>query len=168
MEGFDQYQRITEEKEMIEKIKQALLYGKDFCEDTAENIKETVVTAVDATKLQYRITAQRNELNSLYGALGRDAYAEMNGGIDGILSEDETARICSRIAAKEEILKDLERQYRMVSGKVICPSCGKFISDVSSFCPFCGRATDISADYDGFDADLSDDELEELREIEEL
>ena len=65
---------------MLEKIKQALLYGKDFCEDTAENIKETVVTAMDATKLSYRITAQRNELNALYASLGRNLQAELVGG----------------------------------------------------------------------------------------
>ena len=64
---------------MLEKIKQALLYGKDFCEDTAENIKETVVTAMDATKLSYRITAQRNELNALYASLGRNLQAELVG-----------------------------------------------------------------------------------------
>lgn len=153
---------------MIEKIKQAFLYGKDFCEDTAENIKETVVTAMDATKLYYRITAQRNELNALYAALGRNAQAELTDKESGRLSEDEIARISSRINAKEEILSDLEKQYRVVSGKVICPKCGKFISDNVAFCPFCGRATDTVSDYSDYDADISDDELSELREIEEL
>ncbi len=153
---------------MIEKIKQAFLYGKDFCEDTAENIKETVVTAMDATKLHYRITSQRNELNALYAALGRNAQAELNGKDSDKLSEDEIARISLRINAKEEILSDLEKQYRFVSGKVICPKCGKFISDNVAFCPFCGRATDISADYTECESDISDDELDELREIEEL
>ncbi len=151
---------------MIDKIKQALLYGKDFCEDTAENIKETVVTAMDATKLHYRITAQRNELNALYASLGRNVQAELTGKESGRLSEDEIARISARINAKEEILSDLERQHRVVSGKVICPKCGKFISDKVAFCPFCGRATDISADYTEYDSDISDDELDELREIE--
>ncbi len=153
---------------MIEKIKQALLYGKDFCEDTAENIKETVVTAMDATKLHYRITAQRSELNALYAALGRNVQAELNGKDSGRLSEDEIARISSRINAKEEILSDLEKQYRVVSGKVICPKCGKFISDNVAFCPFCGRATDMSADYNEYDSDISDDELSELRELDEI
>ncbi len=153
---------------MIEKIKQALLYGKDFCEDTAENIKETVVTAMDATKLYYRITAQRNELNALYASLGRNALAELTDKENGRLSEDEIARISSRINAKEEILSDLEKQYRVVSGKVICPKCGKFISDNVAFCPFCGRATDISADYTEYDSDISDDELDELRELDEI
>jgi len=153
---------------MIEKIKQAFLYGKDFCEDTAENIKETVVTAMDATKLHYRITAQRNELNALYAALGRNVQAELTDKESGRLSEEDIARISARINAKEEILSDLEKQYRVVSGKVICPKCGKFISDNVAFCPFCGRATDISADYTEYDSDISDDELDELREIEEL
>ena len=153
---------------MIEKIKQAFLYGKDFCEDTAENIKETVVTAMDATKLHYRITAQRNELNALYAALGRNVQAEITDKENGRLSEDEIARISSRINAKEEILSDLEKQYRVVSGKVICPKCGKFISENVAFCPFCGRATDISADYSDYDSDISDDELSELREIDEI
>lgn len=153
---------------MIEKIKQAILYGKDFCEDTAENIKETVVTAMDATKLHYRITGQRNELNALYAALGRNAQAELCDKENGRLSEDEIARISSRITAKEEILSDLEKQYRVVSGKVICPKCGKFISDSVAFCPFCGRATDISADYEEYDSDISDDDLFELREIDEI
>ena len=153
---------------MIDKIKQAFLYGKDFCEDTAENIKETVVTAMDATKLHYRITAQRNELNALYAALGRNVQAELTDKESGRLSEEDIARISARINAKEEILSDLEKQYRVVSGKVICPKCGKFISDNVAFCPFCGRATDISADYTEYDSDISDDELDELREIEEL
>ena len=153
---------------MIEKIKQAFLYGKDFCEDTAENIKETVVTAMDATKLHYRITAQRNELNALYAALGRNVQAELTDKESGRLSEEDIARISARINAKEEILSDLEKQYRVVSGKVICPKCGKFISDNVAFCPFCGRATDISADYTEYGSDISDDELDELREIEEL
>lgn len=153
---------------MIDKIKQAFLYGKDFCEDTAENIKETVSTAVDASKLQYRINAQRNELNALYASLGRNSYAELNGKESDKLSEDEIARLCSRISAKEEIISDLEKQYRVVCGKVICPKCGKFISDKNAFCPFCGRATDISADYTDYDSDISEDDLDELREIDEL
>ena len=153
---------------MIEKIKQVLLYGKDFCEDTAENIKETVVTAVDATKLQYRITAQRNELNALYASLGRSLQADLTGKENGRLNDEEIARISSRINAKEEILSDLEKQYRVVSGKVICPKCGKFISDSVAFCPFCGRATDMSADYSEYDSDVSDDDLSELRELEEI
>ena len=153
---------------MLEKIKQALLYGKDFCEDTAENIKETVVTAMDATKLSYRINAQRSELNALYASLGRNFQAELVGKESGRLSEEEIARISARINAKEEILGDLEKQYRVVTGKVICPKCGKFITESSAFCPFCGRATDISADYTEYDSDISDDELDELREIDEI
>ena len=133
-----------------------------------ENIKETVVTAMDATKLHYRITAQRNELNALYAALGRNVQAELTDKESGRLSEEDIARISARINATEEILSDLEKQYRVVSGKVICPKCGKFISDNVAFCPFCGRATDISADYTEYDSDISDDELDELREIEEL
>ena len=150
---------------MINKIKQAFLYGKDFCEDTAENIKETVVTAVDASKLHYRITAQRNELNALYASIGRSAYAELNGKSE-VLSEEEISKLCLRIGAKEEIIPALEKQYRAVCGKVICPRCGKFISDKNAFCQFCGRATDIAPDYTDFDSDISDDELDELREID--
>ncbi len=153
---------------MVKKIKKALLYGKDFCEDTAENIKETVVTAVDATKLRYRITSQRNELNALYATLGKNTFAELCEKDDGRLSEDEVSGLCSRIAAKEIILCDLEKQFRIVCGKVICPKCGKFISDKNAFCPFCGRATDISADYSDYDSDISDSDLDELREIDEV
>ena len=153
---------------MIEKIKQAFLYGKDFCEDTAENIKETVVTAVDSSKLYYRINSQRNELNALYAALGRNTFAQLAGTGNDKLSEEEIARLCARIGAKEEIISDLEKQYRVVCGKVICPQCGKFISDKNAFCPFCGRPTDISADYTEDVSDISDDELSELREIDEL
>ena len=65
-------------------------------------------------------------------------------------------------------LGDLEKQYRVVTGKVICPKCGKFISETGAFCPFCGRATDISTDYTDYDSDISDDELDELREIDEI
>ena len=153
---------------MLEKLKQALLYGKDFCEDTAENLKETVVTAVDASKLRYRITSQRNELNAMYALLGRSSYAEKNGLADWELNEDERERLCDRIKLKSELLSGLEKQYRMVCGRVICPECGKFISEKHSFCPFCGRAMSKSTDYYENDADVSDDELGILREIDEI
>ena len=33
---------------MMEKLRNAFLSGKDFCEDTAENFRETVTAAMDA------------------------------------------------------------------------------------------------------------------------
>lgn len=145
-------------------LKSAFLYGKDFCEDTAENIKETVVTAVDCAKLHYRIVSQRNELNALYALLGK---ALMNGaqGEDGS-KEEEINALIEKITKKEELLAGLLDQYRIVSGKIICPECGKFLSEKYPYCPYCGnRVNDLP---DASESDLTDEELEDFREIDDL
>lgn len=151
---------------MLDMLKNAFLYGKDFCEDTAENIKETVITAVDCAKLHYRIVSKRNELNSLYAILGKSL---MNGddGEDAAEKEEKINALIERINTKEEILSGLLDQYRIVSGKVICPDCGKFLSEKYSYCPYCGNLVNELVENYG-DADVTDEELEDVREIDEL
>lgn len=150
---------------MLDKLKSAFLYAKDFCEDTADNIKETVVTAVDCAKLHYRIVSMRNELNSLYAVLGK---ALMNGGEDEASQKEEQINaLIERINAKEELLSGLLDQYRIVSGKVICPDCGKFLSEKYPFCPYCGNRVNELAEEDDY-SDVTEEELEDVREIDEL
>ena len=146
---------------MLETLKNALLYGKDFCEDTAENIRETVVTAIDSAKLHYRIVNKRNELNALYAMLGKDLLA--GAGNDEVKAQ-EINKLCERIKSKEELLSGLLDQYRIVSGKVICPDCGRFTSEKFSFCPYCGnRMNEVS---DEPVSDLDDDDLSDVRELD--
>ncbi len=143
---------------MKEKIKNLFLYGKDFCEDTAENLKETLSSAVDSAKLQYRITSQRKQLNALYSSLGRmcvEGQDEM---------EAEMANLLPRIKKKEELLAGLEDQLRIVCGKVICPDCGRFMSEKYVFCPWCGRVT--GADSEEPESDITYEELFDIREID--
>ncbi len=148
---------------MMEYLRNALLYGKDFCEDTVENLRETVVTAVDTAKLQYKINALRNEINVLYALLGRIKFAEISGEeCDG----EEAAKLCSRIEQKEELLCGLEKQYRIVCGKVICPECGKFMSAKYTYCPWCSRR--IGEEEAEDESDVTEDALLEIREIDEL
>ncbi len=141
------------------KIKDFLLNAKDFCEDTAENLKDTVGVAVDSAKLQYRITAQRKSLNEIYASLGR-ACVE---GQDEM--EAQMSVLIPKIKKKEELLAGLEDQLRIVCGKVICPDCGRFMSEKYVFCPWCGRAT--GADTDQPESDITYEELFDIREIEE-
>ena len=79
---------------MMEYLRNALLYGQDFCEDTVENLRETVVTAVDTAKLQYKINALRNEINVLYALLGRIKFAEIAG---EECEGEEAEKLCQRI-----------------------------------------------------------------------
>ena len=151
---------------MMESLKNAILYGKDFCEDTIENLRETVVTAVDTAKLQYKINALRNEINLLYSVLGRDKYLEETESSEEKAEAEEIKILCERIKQKEELLAGLEKQYRVVCGKVICPDCGKFMSDNYTFCPWCGRR--IGDDDSDEEADVTEDALLEIREIDEL
>ena len=150
---------------MFEKIKSPALYGKDFIEDTAENIRETVVTAIDGAKLQYRIISNRNELKNLYAILGK-SLLEGSGEGDGAEHEKEINKLCERINAKEDVLSGLQKQYRVVAGKVICPACGKFMSDSYAFCPYCGKHVNDVEEDDV--SDISDEELDAVREIDEL
>lgn len=151
---------------MIDSLRNALLYGKDFCEDTVENLRETIVTAVDTAKLQYKINALRNEINVLYAVLGRGKYLEETEASAEKTEEAEIKVLCERIKQKEELLTGLEKQYRIVCGKVICPDCGKFMSDSYTFCPWCGRK--IGEENAEEEADVTEDALLEIREIDEL
>ena len=151
---------------MLDTLKNAFFYAKDFCEDTAENIKETVTTAVDCAKLHYRIVSQRNELNSLYAILGKSL---MNGAEDDDAQKKEKQinALLERINKKEELLAGLLEQYRIVSGKVICPDCGKFLSEKYPYCPYCGNLVNNLADEIS-ESDVTQEELEDVREIDEL
>lgn len=145
---------------MLDTIKNAILYGKDFCEDTAENIKETVVNAVDCAKLHYRIVSKRNEVNALYAVLGKNL---MKGTEE---SEAEINALCEKITKKEDILNSLLEQYRIVCGKVICPECGRFMSEKYMYCPYCGKR--VSDAIEAPVSDISEEELIDVREIDEL
>ncbi len=148
---------------MFDTIKNAFLYVKDFCEDTAENIKETAINAVDCAKLHYRIVAKRNEINNLYALLGKNL---MNSSEENESKEAAINALCEKITQKEEILSGLLDQYRLVCGKVICPDCGRFMSEKYSYCPYCGNH--VSDLTDTPDADVTDEELFDIREIDEI
>ena len=148
---------------MMEFFRSALLYCKDFCEDTVENLRETVVTAVDTAKLQYKITALRNEINVLYSLIGRIKIAE--GSDEEAEGECDIEVLKARIEQKEELLCGLEKQYRVVCGKVICPECGRFMSEKYTYCPWCGRRMGEESEQD---SDVTEEILLEIREIDEL
>ncbi len=150
---------------MLDTLKDAFYYAKDFCEDTAENIKETVTTAVDCAKLHYRIVSSRNEINSLLAVLGRELLSGAENS-ENAKSEEEINALCERIQKKEEILSGLLDQYRIVCGKVICPDCGRFMSEKYSYCPYCGKR--VSDTFAEPVSDISEEALEEVREIDEL
>lgn len=150
---------------MFETVKNAFLYGKDFCEDTVENIRETVVTAVDCAKLHYRIVSNRNELNAMYALLGKDLLTGAEKSDSGT-REAEINKLCERIAKKEEILNGLLDQYRIVCGKVICSDCGRFMSEKYAYCPYCGKhVSDTEIEPQ---ADVDEGELLDIREIEDI
>ena len=151
---------------MMEFLRSALLYCKDFCEDTAENLRETVVTAVDTAKLQYKITALRNEINVLYSLMGRIKISELSGEDPEEGEALDAAVLKERIEQKEELLCGLEKQYRVVCGKVICPQCGRFMSEKYTYCPWCGRR--IGEEDTEQDSDVTEETLLEIREIDEL
>ena len=151
-------------KKMIQGAKNAFYYVKDFCEDTADNLRETAMTAMDSAKLQYRITSQRNELNAMYATLGRMLHG-------GEQSEDqkEIESLLERINAKDEILKGLEKQLRIVAGKVICSGCGRFMSERYTYCPYCGKQSgDVSEVEEIFVSDITGDELDEVRQLDDI
>ena len=116
-------------KKIIDGAQNVFFFLKDFVEDTADNIRETAMTAMDSAKLQYRITSQRNELNAMYATLGRALYRVEGEDGAGDDTDEDISELCARISAKDEILKGLEKQFRVVAGKVICSGCGRFMSD---------------------------------------
>lgn len=156
-------------KKIVNGVKNAFFYVKDFCEDTADNFKETAMTAMDSAKLQYRIISQRNELNAMYATLGRLLYSGAKGDGEEHDETDEDIELCERINAKEEILKGLEKQLRIVAGKVICSGCGKFMSERYSYCPYCGRrvSEELCAE-ETFVSDITVEELDEVRQLDDI
>ena len=156
-------------KKLFDGAQNAFFYLKDFLEDTADNIRETAMTAMDSAKLQYRITSQRNELNAMYATLGRALYkVEGNDTVVEAGAED-ISELCGRISAKDEILKGLEKQLRIVGGKVICSRCGRFMSDRYAFCPYCGkRVSDDIIEDELFVSDITGDELDEVRQLDDI
>ena len=156
-------------KKIIDGAQNAFFFLKDFVEDTADNIRETAMTAMDSAKLQYRITSQRNELNAMYATLGRALY-KVEGG-DAVVEESEgdISELCMRISAKDVILKGLEKQLRVVAGKIICSGCGRFMSDRYAYCPYCGkRVSDEVIEDEFFVSDITGDELDEVRQLDDI
>lgn len=154
---------------MLETLKNAFLYGKDFCEDTVENLRETVVTAVDSAKLHYRIVSNRNALNAMYAQLGRELLCGAGSGSEDKgedAKKQEINKLCERIKGKEEVLSGLLDQYRIVCGKVICPECGRFMSETFAFCPYCGAH--VSDTPDEQVSDIPEDDLLDIREISDI
>lgn len=157
-------------KKIITGAKNAFFFVKDFCEDTADNLKETAMTAMDSAKLQYRIISQRNELNAMYATLGRLLYSGVNEEGESRSEDEETiSKLCERINAKDEILKGLEKQLRIVAGKIICSGCGRFMSERYSYCPYCGkRVGDVVMENDNFASDITVEELDDVRQIDDI
>ena len=157
-------------KKIVNGAKNAFFYVKDFCEDTADNIKETAMTVMDSTKLQYRVISQRNELNAMYATLGRALYSSVSRNGEGPQEvTEDIGELCERINAKDEILKGLEKQLRIVAGKVICSGCGRFMSDRYAYCPYCGKRVSDEEPYDEFFvSDITGDELDEVRQLDDI
>lgn len=148
-------------------VKDLFYYAKDVCEDGIDELRECVVSFADRTRLQRRITAQRNELNAMYAALGKDVLLSSDKVVD-ISYGAVSSEICDRIKAKEKLIDGLERQLRIVAGQVICPSCGRFMSQRYSFCPYCGKRTSSAPCDTCCDGDVSNEELAMVREIDDI
>ena len=117
-----------------------MAFWDEFKAKVAVTSKKAVDKTKDLTeiaKLKLNIAEQGRKIDASYEKIGR-AYVEANAdNTDKLLPEEFAA-----IEEANAKIVECTNRLRELKGLLVCPTCGKEISNDINFCPSCGTAVE--------------------------
>ena len=115
---------------------------KDFLKNIGQNVKEAtnkvsgkIDDTLDVQKLKYRITKKEEEISSIHQKLGERVIAAVYAEED---FEEDIVDAIAKIEALREEIAQMNTERMAKEHKILCPKCGKELSQKCEFCPHCG------------------------------
>ena len=106
-----------------------------FWEDAVNTVERKSEEVVKISKLKFRISTIKNELNTCYSSLGRHIYQTRKNGVSDEQYEETLIR---KIASLHEDLTSVTEELNRVKGARPCTKCGQVNEVANEFCSRCG------------------------------
>ncbi|MBQ4109318.1 MAG: hypothetical protein IJC74_00390 [Clostridia bacterium] len=112
---------------------------KDTVKETAGKAVEKSNQLIDITKLNFKVSDLKSDIEKTYKAIGLKIFEDYK---SGEATPDEIAELCKLIEENYEKIEALKSEIADIKNMKKCPECGKYISADSSFCSDCGAKAD--------------------------
>lgn len=109
---------------------------KDLISKTAKDAVKVSNTAVEYTKLKFKLTETNHKINEKYLEIGKMVYATT---IGEEVDSDDIENICSEISALLKEADEYDDAINKAANKKVCDNCGAAVSNSSIFCSKCGN-----------------------------
>lgn len=109
---------------------------KDLISKTAKDAVKVSNTAVEYTKLKFKLTETNHKINEKYLEIGKMVYATT---IGEEVDSDDIENICSEISALLKEADEYDDAINKAANKKVCDNCGAVVSNSSIFCSKCGN-----------------------------
>ena len=106
-----------------------------FWEDAVNTVERKSEEVIKISKLKFRLSAIKNELNACYGDLGRYVYQMRKKGAD---DEEYETSLIDKISRLQQDLSEVAQQLNRTKGVRPCAQCGHVNEVSSEFCSQCG------------------------------
>ena len=106
---------------------------------TTKDVVKVSGTAVEFTKLKYKLGEVKDQIKNKYSQIGEIVYkSNVNEDVD----KDRIENICDEITELLKKADEYETAINKTSNKKTCPSCGHVVTYDSVFCAKCGNMLD--------------------------
>ena len=112
---------------------------KDTVKETAGKAVEKSNQLIDITKLNFKVSDLKSDIEKTYKAIGLKIFEDYK---NGEATPEEIAELCKLIEENYEKIEVLKSQIADIKNMKKCPECGKFISADSSIRSGCGAKAD--------------------------
>lgn len=109
---------------------------KDVVSKTAKDAVKVSGTAVEYTKLKYKLSEIKDQIKSKYAQIGEIVYKSTS---DEDVDTDRIESLCDEITELKKKSEEYENAINKTSNKKTCPSCGHVVTYDSVFCAKCGN-----------------------------
>lgn len=88
----------------------------------------------DTAKLKAEINGAKSTVENTYSDIGKLYYEQKKD-----VPDEGYAELVAKISEALALIEKKEQEIREIRGEIICPQCGKHVTDKNiSFCPACG------------------------------
>lgn len=116
--------------DILDQIAKEAKKAGEFVAEKAVFVKDYAVNTWSAADL-------RNKMNELYKAIGKAVYKAATEEVD---TAKEIEAYIEELKGLDAALAEKEAEKEVLTGKKICPACGKTADKKSAYCPACGAS----------------------------
>lgn len=129
----------------FDKIRDGALKARDEAEKFTKTAVYKTSSAVNKAKLSYTVSETEGKIKEKFAALGEILYHEYKSGVEFPENIDS---ICRQIDKLDEEVDEIKQQLAKMKNAVICPVCGEYNPEESSFCAKCGKHLTVEAEVE--------------------